>query len=670
MKQRIDKAANYKGIFINNKTIRIALDPDKPIQELEYPEFYDVKITPKCFGKCKYCYMDSRENFEHTPDIIEKLNTIFKPMTSNERPFTVACLEENSLVYTLEGAKKIKDVSIGDYILNETGSPKKIINKIKNNKPSIALMGNKGFYQEVTVDHLFMTDTGQLVEAKDLLNKKLKVASFSDNYKSDILDLEKYKVVKFGKNGRRIGSSIKGDMIKFTYLSPYVNKYLKLTEDVMWLYGISVAEGSSRGLTFHKKESEFADRAKKIYEKITGLPNTNIRTKNNVRIVEFQSSSTYKNIFFNAMGIGYGARNKSIKSLYGLPTNLIRSALRGMFDGDGCYRKKIDKRNNKSYFSLSYKTASKILANELVHILSVYFNIKSSIYHGINKERFIEGRKLAPTDYFMIDIYGKESINKLFPDYFESDPDYKKVNTRKYSNKKPEDYIIIKEIVDVGDKDVVDITLEADSSHLFTISHGVITHNCGGGEPTSHPDFVDFMKAVDDLGIVPNYTTNGMFVKEQYKDDILRVTEEYCGGVAVSCHEHLVDYWYPAAKELLKLKDTEVNFHHIISDRKSIDDFVKIFEEFKNEIDHFVLLPHIPQGRAIEKEIDLEYFTEKIVNHDKLAFGASFYEFLKTEKKYKVSLYEPELLSKFIDLENMTLYPSSFCTEKPLKTFK
>jgi len=190
----------------------------------------------------------------------------------------------------------------------------------------------------------------------------------------------------------------------------------------------------------------------------------------------------------------------------------------------------------------------------------------------------------------------------------------------------------------------------------------------GGGEPTSHPDFIDFIKAVDELGIVPNYTTNGMFVKEYYKNNILEVTEKYCGGVAVSCHDHLEYYWKKAVKEFIKLENTEVNFHHVIYNRKSIDYFIDIFNEFKNDVDHFVLLPHIPQGRALKRSIDLDYLTDKVDNHDKLAFGAGFYEFLKTEKKYKVSLYTPELLSKFIDLETMMLYPSSF-NLTPIKTF-
>ena len=44
-----------------------------------------------------------------------------------------------------------------------------------------------------------------------------------------------------------------------------------------------------------------------------------------------------------------------------------------------------------------------------------------------------------------------------------------------------------------------------------------------------------------------------------------------------------------------------------------------------------------------------------------IAFGANFYEFLNTTKKWDVSLYTPEILSKYLVLDdNMKLYKSSF----------
>ena len=52
IKVRIFPEHNYKGIYFNDKTMRIALDPTKPITELTFPEFYDVKITGYCEGEC------------------------------------------------------------------------------------------------------------------------------------------------------------------------------------------------------------------------------------------------------------------------------------------------------------------------------------------------------------------------------------------------------------------------------------------------------------------------------------------------------------------------------------------------------------------------------------------------------------------------------------------
>ena len=91
MKTRVFEDKNYKGIFINNKTIRIALDPDKEIQELDYPEFYDVKITPYCKGRCNYCFT------------------------------------ENTLVKTINGDKKIKDIITGDTVINVDLKKNKVV---------------------------------------------------------------------------------------------------------------------------------------------------------------------------------------------------------------------------------------------------------------------------------------------------------------------------------------------------------------------------------------------------------------------------------------------------------------------------------------------------------------------------------------------------------------
>lgn len=182
----------------------------------------------------------------------------------------------------------------------------------------------------------------------------------------------------------------------------------------------------------------------------------------------------------------------------------------------------------------------------------------------------------------------------------------------------------------------------------------------GGGCPTGHPNFIEVLKTFKDLGIEPNYTTNGMNIKLT-SDPIVQATKKYCGGVAVSCHPHLNDYWIKAATIYHACK-IKLNFHIIISDKKSVDYFKDIYNLWKDEIDYFVLLPYEAQGRAEQKEIDWEYLVKNLPdNHNKLAFGANFYpNLIQKDHGIKVSLYEPEIMSKFLDLKDMSLYPSSF----------
>jgi organic radical activating enzyme len=182
----------------------------------------------------------------------------------------------------------------------------------------------------------------------------------------------------------------------------------------------------------------------------------------------------------------------------------------------------------------------------------------------------------------------------------------------------------------------------------------------GGGEPTEHPEFLDILKLTYDLDITPNYTTNGSFIFSENKDKIIEYTKKYCGGVAVSCHEHLNDIWTKAANLFID-NGIKTNFHIIISDKDSIDRFIGIYNEWKYKIDYFVLLPQINKGRSKDAIIDWEYLKSVLPeNKEQIAFGANFYPYLKDYDDIGCDLYEPEIMSKFLDLKDMRLYGSSF----------
>lgn len=184
----------------------------------------------------------------------------------------------------------------------------------------------------------------------------------------------------------------------------------------------------------------------------------------------------------------------------------------------------------------------------------------------------------------------------------------------------------------------------------------------GGGNPNEHPDFCYLIEELSYLGITPNYTTNGMGLTK----DVLDVTSRWCGGVAVTCHNHMTDIWEHAAN-LLHENKILLDFHILISDIKSVETFLEIFEKWKDKVEYFVMLPLISQGRA--KDNYDENAIKAVINivknwapadKKKVAFGANFYPYVKNVKELDLSLYEPEIFSGYLDISDMILYKSSF----------
>lgn len=195
------------------------------------------------------------------------------------------------------------------------------------------------------------------------------------------------------------------------------------------------------------------------------------------------------------------------------------------------------------------------------------------------------------------------------------------------------------------------------------------------GEPTEHPQFCEFLKTVYDTNVVPNFTTNGVILAHYNKpgskyydlaNKILEYTSRYVGGVAVSFGNPILrGCAYGAINALIEKGNCHINIHHIISDRKSVDDFISAWKLYGDEIKYHVLLPLMPSGRSKEgiQEGVFEYLEDKIkeLNIENIAFGTHFVKFLRNSK-IKTWLYEPESFSKnVILLENeVRITPSSF----------
>jgi len=170
----------------------------------------------------------------------------------------------------------------------------------------------------------------------------------------------------------------------------------------------------------------------------------------------------------------------------------------------------------------------------------------------------------------------------------------------------------------------------------------------GAGESTLHPDWIEYVKTVNQLGIVPNYTTNGMHLS----DKVLEATEQWCGGVAVSWHPHIKKIFHDSIQKLSAIK-TKLNCHVIVGQPGSLKDLKHLYELYHDQIDYFVVLPYQAAGRGAHINTANEWRDTfdwiSTVNSHKFAFGALFYDWLKNNNiALDMSIYEPEIFSGYV----------------------
>lgn len=188
------------------------------------------------------------------------------------------------------------------------------------------------------------------------------------------------------------------------------------------------------------------------------------------------------------------------------------------------------------------------------------------------------------------------------------------------------------------------------------------------GEPTIHPEFCEFLETVYNTGVVPNYTTNGITLAKDnaLSRRILEATRNYVGGVAVSFgNKEIRDYARAAVGNLIKFGNTNVNIHHIIFDKESVDEFVAEWVRYGSDILYHVLLPLMPSGRSQEGVSDGTFeYLEYVIEQNKIknvAFGAHFIKNLRNSR-IKTWLYDEQSFSKNIILtpNKVQITPSSF----------
>lgn len=584
-----DTLATYKN---GNTQVTILTDGTK-IREYEdgvvpygeHPESIDIKISDYCDMGCEFCHESSTTSGKHGD--LTKLTELLEHLPPGVE---IACLDGDTNVFTPNGIVKIKDLSIDDFVYDENCKPVRIVKTFSSEKECIELSFTKGKHTKIicTEDHIFVDSDNNEVQAKDLIDVKMKIASF-DNFVDKTIDLSTHITYRNPNIKSSRGGSFTDDKVRLSHVTPEIDRFITPDKDLMYLYGVTVAEGSRKGISLNINELDIAKRCIKIYKDKFNLDSVIYTNKEKKSlVVEFKKPTLFKRVFLDAMQIGIGARNISIKFLFGLDKELVRSALFGMFQGDGAFR--VRDMGGRNMYNFTYKTSSKTLAEELNYILYTYFDVHSSLHYGINKERQFEGRTLPETDYHMIDIYGKENIRKLFPDLYVNDPDFNSVV--KYTNKKTNDFKC-NGIEKIGIRTVYDITLEDNSSHLFSLNNGIVTHNCGGGNPLSHPDLLPFLTEMKRRGIIVNLTVNQGHLKPF--QDLLKyiITNDLAKGIGISISNNNFKYLKP----LLEMTDNIV--YHLIAG--------------------------VNQVSVVEKLISLGTCKVLILGYKKFGFGVKYY---------------------------------------------
>lgn len=375
------------------------------------------------------------------------------------------CLSKSTIVFTDMGIKTIEEINIGDKIIGDNGQYTTVVNKVKSNDKIgkyVKVKGNADF--KATNNHIFYVD-GKETKTSELKEGDILDIGYSLNENIDMIDMADYITVSKSPRKGRSGKLIDMDKIKLYHNAPIINRFIPITKELMMCYGLIVAEGDKSNLTMHKSEINILKEFVHNYDNILGIKENNKKFSINENRHSCQLSVPYKTIydklFFQAMNIGYGARNKNISFLFSVSKGMCLEALRYMYIGDGSLTKK------GKYRSLNYKTSSKTLAYQLQALLAIKFSIKSTLSYGINKERIIDGRTLKSTDYYNISVTRDEDIEFLTQQKNDS------INTHERTDK-----FKITKITEIEDE-FYDITIDNDS-HKFIIAGGIVTHNCGG----------------------------------------------------------------------------------------------------------------------------------------------------------------------------------------------
>lgn len=336
-------------------------------------------------------------------------NAIINPLgewTGGTNADCGCCLNEDTLIYTINGLKPIKEIQIGDTVYTEKGKAN-VIDFINNGvKPTRIIKDEFGGEIEATNNHPFRVYDGEKIVWKLCENLKEGDVLLRKNI-SHIVDSQKMKKSKY------ITFPIYSDSGTHEKVC---DKKIKIDTDFAYLIGWLIGDGNNTAddrIAFYFGNEVEKQHLKTLLEKVFG--------KDMVKYYDYQSDRFYilsKGLVAALLENGMSqsiAYNKQVPKFILESNDGIKGAfISGLFDADGCVRCETSEGRIAEHISINLVTTSPVLAQQ-VKILLHSMNIESTISKRAKQDNVvIKGKKVAEThDVYNVNIRGVYSCKRF-----------------------------------------------------------------------------------------------------------------------------------------------------------------------------------------------------------------------------------------------------------------
>jgi len=384
----------------------------------------------------------------------------------------IVCLSSNQNIYTINGFKKIQNISKEDYVLSHDGQyyiPTKIVKR--NYTGKILTIKNQLGLISLTPDHLVLAikipKENKFLRTKN--RKKLTPAWYhAEQLKKG--DLILYPILKTNKDLKYI--RIRELKSKWDFKSKEIPNKIPINSKSLRLFGYFLSEGNVQDkpcrtfitFTLNIKENEIVEDIKKICKKLFNLDIViRKKPKRNTVVVSLYSARLarcFKKLFDN------GAKHKTIPTfIIDLPPIKQKSLIYALWKGDG-YVNLNREGPRAGYCTISYNLAQQIKT------LLLRQKIAPSIY--MDKAKKVKGVNHKKS--YRIHIGQRDSLMKLCTILNIKYHPQSYVSEKAWFN---DNYLHIP-ITKIGVKNHAEkvYNLEVKNSHSFT-SEAFCLHNCG-----------------------------------------------------------------------------------------------------------------------------------------------------------------------------------------------